>query len=85
MKENTTLTVADIIKHLQTFPQNMEVWTTWDESGEYWPAETPQGRVDFIQELPYRDRIRWEREDEPGAGKPVCVLLSSSLFELEKE
>ena len=29
-------TVKDLIEHLQTLPQDMEVWGTWDESGEAW-------------------------------------------------
>ena len=32
-----TLTVEDIIKKLQTLPPKMEVWRTWDESGESFP------------------------------------------------
>jgi hypothetical protein len=79
------MTVADIIKHLQTFPPDMEVWTTWDESGEYWPAEVPQGRVDYVHEVERRKverrkGTRWEEASEPGEGKPVCVLLPVSDF-----
>ena len=45
------MTIKDVIEHLQTMPQDMEVWVTWDESGEYWPATEPQGRVDRIVQM----------------------------------
>jgi len=31
------LTVADVIRELKKLPPKMEVWCTWDESGECWP------------------------------------------------
>jgi len=71
------MTIADVIAHLKTMPQDMEVWRTWDESGEYWPATEPQGRVDWVQQETRKDgRIRWKNSYEEGRGKPVCVLLA---------
>ena len=32
-----TLTVKDVIERLQKLPPDMEVWGTWDESGECFP------------------------------------------------
>jgi hypothetical protein len=77
MPETTTpktLTVEDIIAHLQTLPPKMEVWTTWDESGEYWPATKPQGRIDWVCLVNRLGRTRWEESLTPGQGKAVCVL-----------
>lgn len=69
------MTVKDVIAHLQTLPQHMEVWMTWDESGEYWPATRPQGRVDRIELVPHRRGPRWELSHDRRRGKAVCVLL----------
>ena len=74
-----TVTVADTIAHLMTFPPDMEVWTTWDESGEYWPATKPQARIDHVRKVEIRGREQWrERSEEPNGGptgtKAVCVL-----------
>lgn len=33
-----TLTVKDILEKLQKLPPDMEVWSTWDESGESTPV-----------------------------------------------
>lgn len=33
-----TLTVKDLIKHLQTLPEDTEWWRCWDESCECWPV-----------------------------------------------
>jgi len=72
------MTIRDVIEHLQTMPPDMEVWVTWDESGEYWPATEPQGRVDWVhQETRTGGRTRWEASYEDGKGKAVCVLLSN--------
>ena len=32
-----TITVKDVIERLQKLPPDMEVWNTWDESGESFP------------------------------------------------
>jgi hypothetical protein len=71
------VTVADVIEHLKKLPPDTEVWTTWDESGEYWPATRLQGRIDWIAQVERFGKKRWEESDEPGKGKPVCVLLSA--------
>jgi len=71
------ITVADMIKHLQTFPPDMEVWTTWDESGEYWPAAEPQGRIDRVNQVMRRNgKTRWEKSETERNGIPVCILLA---------
>ena len=49
----------------------------WDESGEYWPATKPQRRVDWVQQMTRRRKLRWEESYEQGKGKAVCVLLSN--------
>lgn len=72
------MTIADVIAHLQTMPPDMEVWVPWDESGEYWPATEPQGRVDWVIQQTRRGKTRWEASYAPGKGKAVCVLLSNS-------
>ena len=79
------MTIRDVIEHLQTMPPDMEVWVTWDESGEYWPATEPQGRVDWVhQETRTGGRTRWEASYEEGKGKPVCVLLSNASGEFRE-
>ena len=76
------MTVKDLIEHLKTLPQGMEVWQTWDESGEYWPATKPLGRVDWVHEQTSKYLgTRWvESFTAQGmndrTGKAVCVLLS---------
>jgi hypothetical protein len=70
------LTIKDVIAHLQTMPPDMEVWVTWDESGEYWPTTELQGRVDRVQQITRRGKKRWEN-DFSGKGKAVCILSSS--------
>ena len=71
------MTIADVIEHLKTMPQDLEVWVTWDESGEYWPAVKPQARVDWIHETTRTiGGTRWLSTFEAGTGKPVCVLMS---------
>jgi hypothetical protein len=72
------MTIKDVIAHLQTMPPDMEVWVTWDESGEYWPATEPQGRVDWVSQHTRWGKPRWEESHEPGKGKAVCVLLSNT-------
>lgn len=74
----SNMTVRDVILHLQTMPPDMEVWHTWDESGEYSPCRTPQGRIDRVVRVTRRGRLRWEESDAPGVGKEVCVLLPIS-------
>jgi hypothetical protein len=69
--------VSDVIKHLQTLDPTLEVWCTWDESGEYWPIKTPQGRIDWVVHTNRGGKLRWEESAEPGFGKKVCVLLDS--------
>jgi hypothetical protein len=77
------MTIKDVIEHLQTMPPDMEVWVTWDESGEYWPATEPQGRVDWVHRKTRTDgRTRWVESftaqgQKDGTGKAVCVLLSN--------
>ena len=68
------MTVADLIEELKALPQGLEVWTTWDESGEYWPAENGKAfRVDDIAERTLLGRKMW-RDAYPDGGKKVCVL-----------
>jgi hypothetical protein len=75
------MTIKDVIEHLKTMPPDMEVWVTWDESGEYWPATEPQGRVEWVhQETRTDGRMRWECSYEEGKGKPICVLLSNAAL-----
>ena len=69
-----TVTVADTIAHLMTFPPNMEVWHVWDESGEYFPATAPQARTDYIKQVERRGKKRWRECEEHEAQKAVCVL-----------
>lgn len=72
------MTINDVIAHLQTMPPDMEVWVTWDESGDYLPATEPQGRVDWVEQVTRRGKTRWEASFEDGKGKAVCVLLSNA-------
>jgi hypothetical protein len=72
------MTIKDVIEHLKTMPPDMEVWETWDESGEYWPVTEHQGRVDFVMRITRRGKPRWEQSAENGRGKAVCVLLSNA-------
>ncbi len=74
------MTVSDVIAHLQTLDPALEVWVTWDESGEYWPASNPQGRVEWIVQETRRGKTRWESSFEDGKGKAVCVLLDSPFL-----
>jgi len=72
------MTVKDVIEHLQTLPPTLPVWVTWDESGEYWPAEKPQGRIDWVDTVMRGGRLRWEASEQEGKGMAVCVLLSNT-------
>jgi transposase len=83
-----TVTVADMIKHLQTLPPDMEIWTVWDESGEYSPAVTPQARIDTISKRKNVMGKEWWMEhcesysDEAIQGtREVCVLMSDAFTE----
>lgn len=69
-----TMIIKDVIAHLQTMPQDMEVWTLWHEAGTYQPAHAPQGRVDWIVQRIRRGKTRWEESEEAGHGRSVCVL-----------
>ena len=74
------MTVQDVINHLQTLDPALEVYVMWDESGEYWPATEPQGRVDWVEQVERYGRTRWENSYKDGDGKAVCVLLSNSML-----
>ena len=74
-RKEATLTIKDEIAHLQTMPPDMEVWETCDESGEYWPATVPPGRVDMVGQVKRRGRSRWEETYKRAKGRAVCVLL----------
>jgi hypothetical protein len=77
------ITVSDLIEHLKTLPQNMEVWDFWDESGEYWPCEKMPVRIDLINSClsdkkGYFSKGNW-RISYDGTGKKVCVLCENFL------
>lgn len=69
------IAIKDVIEHLKTMPQDMEVWETWDESGEYWPVTKQQGRIDHVINVRRTGRRRWEKSQN-NRGKAVCVLLA---------
>jgi hypothetical protein len=68
------ITVKDIIEHLRQFPPDMEVWETWDESGQYWSATELLGRIDHVELRTRHGKQRWVQTDDKG--KPVLVLLA---------
>jgi hypothetical protein len=66
----------------------MEIWTVWDESGEYSPAVTPQARIDTISKRKNVRGKEWWMEhcesysDEAIQGpREVCVLMSDAFTE----
>jgi hypothetical protein len=86
--------LKDVIAHLQTLPQDMEVWDFWDEGGSYHRLESiRQGHVATIAKMKrYHDRrkTRWMEygpfdKDEPIIGKPKkVVILQESIDEFFK-
>ncbi len=81
--------LKDVIKHLQTLPQDMEVWGFWDEGGCYHRlGSTRQGHVAKIARLKrYNDKkIRWTEythfdKDEPIIGEPKDVVILEESIE----
>ena len=77
------LTVGDIIEHLKKFPSSMEVWTTWDESGEYFPMVNPHGRKDHVALVQTKHRKAFFEVDEGEPGytesKEVFVFEAPHL------
>ena len=74
---NEVLTVKDVIAHLQTLPQDMEVWSVWDESGQYAPLRVNPGRIDTIREVRRGNVLRWEESFYPATEldcRKVCIL-----------
>lgn len=73
------MTVHEVIEHLKTLPQDMEVWDLWDESGKYYPlAGNPPGRIDTIAYNRISSGGGWGcyEEVKPGTdgSLKVCVL-----------
>ncbi len=73
------ITIADVVKHLLTMPQDMEVWET--ENGRYWPTQTPPGMVIAVSPVVFHGRKSWEEVSpdnlDDKSTKKVCVLLES--------
>lgn len=81
-----TITVRDMIEHLQTLPPYAEVWIKSDTTGEYFPATEPQARMQQITRVtktsfdgrkvetwvePLHRRDNWET---------VCVMREQQRF-----
>ena len=82
------MTVSDLIAHLQTLPQDLEVWSVWDESGEYTPAAEPPGRIDTIVYGPVYGGKCWGIEadyDDPALPRKNVVVLLPKLSPIIKE
>ena len=86
-RDKSSVTVADVIEHLKTLPQDMEVWVCWDEGGCYYP--TKNKRQACVQEISLQElhgsrrrRKEWMDPDMFSKGsrgkiKKVCVLNES--------
>lgn len=57
------MTVKDHIKLLETLPQDLEVWFTWDESGECWPVLGMFGTVTTVRKRKSLKKFRTEECD----------------------
>ena len=65
------MTIAEMIEYLKTYPQSMEVWKTWDESGECWPAsKLGIGSIRRVVRRRVNGKMRWE-ESFNDKGKEV--------------
>ncbi len=42
--------LKDHVAYLQTLPQDLECWFTWDEGGDCHPCEKNQGKVVHVGE-----------------------------------
>lgn len=67
--------LKDVVAHLLTLPQNLEVFELWDEGGYYFPAQTH--RLGCVQRVKFKSlggtsRTKW-REDN--GGRKVVVLM----------
>ncbi len=80
MKKEKPLTVRQVIEHLKTLPQDMEVYHLWDEGGTYHPV-TSTKMAAHIEAIVFRKPKYWsgkewfsaENEKEDGS-KKVCVI-----------
>ena len=71
------LTVADIIRQLQTLPQDAEVWMFWDEGCHYYPRKEQCFRFAEVEEIrPFssNNRLVWDEVETPGTGRNICVI-----------
>ena len=58
------MNVKDLIELLKQYPEDMEVWSTWDESGEFFPKKEKCIRevtVYYVDknESMYREKREW--------------------------
>ena len=81
--------LKDVVAHLQTLPQDMEVWTFWDEACTYAPAESAkQGHVATIaKQRKYTDgrKFQWREYGPlddlvPWFGKPKEVVVLDESY-----
>lgn len=80
--------VKDVIAHLQTLPQDMEVWGFWDEAGTYHKLHScKQGRVVEIMRTKIfkSDRFKWYQKSSvkgfKKTGKPKKVVVLDGMDE----
>jgi len=77
------MTLKEVIEHLKTLPQDMEVWNYSDELNRYSPLESPPARIDKIIQRPEHKRSKnmcWKPCYDLEEGKQVVVLQSPFSF-----
>jgi hypothetical protein len=69
------MTVKDHIENLKKLPQDLEVWFTWDESGQCWPVTSMFGETTTIKRKKRLRKFRMEECDpkEKNAKKVFLV------------
>jgi len=55
---------CDLIKHLKTLPQDLELWVRWDESGECWPMTKFPCEIVDVAKTRRHGTHRWEEYQE---------------------
>jgi hypothetical protein len=72
MEVNKQITIADLIKHLQTFPQDEPLWWYYDESGTFGQRTEMPGKFEDVK---WKEKWKsWVEDYDKEAEKKVFVI-----------